>query len=67
MIEAIAKGLAFPYRKESSMPTPKNKLPRPRPLRGNSVYTVASPYILVYASHPDHDEAYRRARARYRS
>ena len=33
---------------------------------GRILYTVCSPEIFIFAIHPDHAEAYRRARARYR-
>jgi hypothetical protein len=32
---------------------------------GRVVYTIRAPYILIFAAHRDHDEAYRRAKARY--
>jgi len=33
---------------------------------GRVVYALASPKITIWAAYPIHDEAYRRARARYR-
>jgi len=33
---------------------------------GRIVYTLASPRITIWSAFPDHDEAYRRARSRYR-